>query len=287
MIYLSEFYFPGENAEANYMAYAARPKFTCYDSYYPFGMFPARGLKTLDLADITILYGGNGSGKTTALNVMADTLRLRRGAQYNRSDFFADYVALCQYHTLHSIPADSLILTSDDVFDYMLDVRAINDNIDTRRGQLFAEYTEARSAKFQMHSMDDYDRLKQVSAARRYSKSQMARKTLSPNIRTHSNGESAFLMFQEKLRGNALYLLDEPENSLSAARQIELADFLADSARFYNCQFVLATHSPFLLAIPGARIYDLDSDPVCTRRWTELESVRDTFAFFEQHKEEF
>lgn len=287
MIYLSEFYFPGENAEANYIAYAARPKFTCYDSYYPFGMFPARGLKTLDLADITILYGGNGSGKTTALNVMADTLRLRRGAQYNRSDFFADYVALCQYHTLHSIPAGSLILTSDDVFDYMLDVRAINDNIDTRRGQLFAEYTEARSAKFQMHSMDDYDRLKQVSAARRYSKSQMARKTLSPNIRTHSNGESAFLMFQEKLRGDALYLLDEPENSLSAARQIELADFLADSARFYNCQFVLATHSPFLLAIPGARIYDLDSDPVCTRRWTELESVRDTFAFFEQHKEEF
>lgn len=52
-------------------------------------------------------------------------------------------------------------------------------------------------------------------------------------------------------------------------------------------QFVLATHSPFLLAIPGARIYDLDSDPVRTRRWTELESVRDTFEFFQQHKEEF
>lgn len=135
--------------------------------------------------------------------------------------------------------------------------------------------------------MEDYDRLKQVSAARRYSKSQVARKILSPNIRTHSNGESAFLMFQEKLRGDALYLLDEPENSLSAARQIALADFLADSARFYGCQFVLATHSPFLLAIPGARIYDLDSDPVRTRRWTELESVRDTFEFFQQHKEEF
>lgn len=173
------------------------------------------------------------------------------------------------------------------MFDYMLDVRAINDNIDTRRGSLFDEYTETRTAKFQMHSMEDYDRLKQVSAARRYSKSQVARKTLSPNIRTHSNGESAFLMFQEKLRGDALYLLDEPENSLSAARQIALADFLADSARFYGCQFVLATHSPFLLAIPGARIYDLDSDPVRTRRWTELESVRDTFEFFQQHKEEF
>lgn len=51
---------------------------------------------------------------------------------------------------------------------------------------------------------------------------------------------------------------------------------------------VCAGH-PFavLLAIPGARIYDLDSDPVRTRRWTELESVRDTFEFFQQHKEEF
>ena len=287
MIYLSEFYFPSQNSEANYLAESPRAKMTCYDSFYPFGLFAGRGLKALDLADVTILYGGNGSGKTTALNVMADTLRLQRGAQYNRSDFFPDYVSLCQFHTLHAIPAGSLILTSDDVFDYMLDVRAINDNIDTRRGSLFDEYTEVRTAKFQMHSMQDYDRLKQVSAARRYSKSQVARKTLSPNIRTHSNGESAFLMFQEKLRGDALYLLDEPENSLSAARQIALADFLADSARFYGCQFVLATHSPFLLAIPGARIYDLDSDPVRTRRWTELESVRDTFEFFQQHKEEF
>ena len=112
---------------------------TCYDSFYPFGLFAGRGLKALDLADVTILYGGNGSGKTTALNVMADALRLQRGAQYNRSDFFPDYVSLCQFHTLHAIPAGSLILTSDDVFDYMLDVRAINDNIDTRRGSLFDE----------------------------------------------------------------------------------------------------------------------------------------------------
>lgn len=93
-------------------------------------------------------------------------------------------------------------------------------------------------------------------------------------------------MFQEKLRGDALYLLDEPENSLRRAAD-RFGGFLADSARFYGCQFVLATHSPFLLAIPGARIYDLDSDPVRTRRWTELESVRDTFEFFQQHKEEF
>ena len=287
MVYLSGFRFPDRAQEANYMAFSPRARQTCYDSYYPFGLFEGRTLPELDFLEITILYGGNGSGKTTLLNVMADALRLYRRAEYNRTPFFDDYARLCEPRTMRPIPTGSMILTSDDVFDYMLDLRALNDGVDMRREQMFADYNDLRREKFQMHGMKDYDRLKQVSAARRYSKSQVARKTLSPNIRTHSNGESAFLMFQEKLRGDALYLLDEPENSLSAARQIALADFLADSARFYGCQFVLATHSPFLLAIPGARIYDLDSDPVRTRRWTELESVRDTFEFFQQHKEEF
>ena len=68
---------------------------------------------------------------------------------------------------------------------------------------------------------------------------------------------------------------------------MELAQYLSDSARFYRCQFVIATHSPFLLAIPGARIYDLDSRPVQARRWTELESVREYYDFFKAHEEEF
>ena len=68
---------------------------------------------------------------------------------------------------------------------------------------------------------------------------------------------------------------------------MELAQFLQESARFYNCQFVLATHSPFLLAMPGARVYDLDSAPVQPRRWTELENVRAYYDFFKEHEEEF
>ena len=90
-----------------------------------------------------------------------------------------------------------------------------------------------------MHGMKDYDRLKQVSAARRYSQSQMARRTLPANVRTRSNGESALAVFSERIREDALYLLDEPENSLSPERQLELARFLHDSARFYNCQFIM------------------------------------------------
>ena len=79
MLYLSEFRFAGENDEFNFFTAQRR---TCYDSYYPFQVFPDKGLRALDFADITILYGGNGSGKTTALNVIAETLRLRRGVPF-------------------------------------------------------------------------------------------------------------------------------------------------------------------------------------------------------------
>ena len=84
-----------------------------------------------------------------------------------------------------------------------------------------------------------------------------------------------------------LYLLDEPENSLSAKLQEELAKFIEDSARFYGCQFIISTHSPFLLALKGARIYDLDAVPARVRRWTELENVRVYRDFFEKHRDAF
>ena len=207
MIYLSGFRFPDRAQEANYMAFSPRARQTCYDSYYPFGLFEGRTLPELDFLEITILYGGNGSGKTTLLNVMADALRLYRRAEYNRTPFFEDYVRLCELRTMRPVPAGSMILTSDDVFDYMLDLRALNDGVDTRREQMFADYNELRREKFQMHGMKDYDRLKQVSAARRYSQSQMARRTLPANVRTRSNGESALAVFSERIREDALYLL--------------------------------------------------------------------------------
>lgn len=93
--------------------------------------------------------------------------------------------------------------------------------------------------------------------------------------------------FSEKIGENGLYLLDEPENSLSPERQQELLRFLEDSARFFGCQFIIATHSPFLLSIRGAKIYDMDEEPVDVKHWTELSNVRAYYEFFKQHEREF
>jgi predicted ATPase len=81
--------------------------------------------------------------------------------------------------------------------------------------------------------------------------------------------------------------LDEPENSLSAEFQIELKAFLEASVRAYNCQFVISTHSPFLLSMQGATIYDLDVTPPQIRPWTEIKNVRIYHDFFMEHDEEF
>ena len=81
--------------------------------------------------------------------------------------------------------------------------------------------------------------------------------------------------------------MDEPENSLSAALQQELVKFIEDSVRFYNCQFIISTHSPFLLALRDALIYDLDTVPVRSTEWTKLKNVRVYYEFFKKHMGEF
>lgn len=258
-----------------------------YDTFYPFQVLSKHGLTRLDFEPVTILYGDNGSGKTTALNVIAEKLALDRDTLYNRSNFFEDYTGMCDYEEEMPIPKESRIITSDDVFDFMLNLRSINDGINLKREQLFADYLEDKYSHFQMKSLDDYERLKKVNMAKRKTQSRYVRENLMDNVREHSNGESAFIYFSEKINENGLYLLDEPENSLSPERQQELLRFLQDSARFFGCQFIIATHSPFLLSMNGAKIYDMDEEPVDVKRWTELENVRAYYDFFKKHEHEF
>lgn len=170
---------------------------------------------------------------------------------------------------------------------YMLDIRAVNDNVDARRDELFEEYSRAKYDRFSVTSLEDYERLKNACDARRKTQSAYVKSRLAKNVREQFNGESAYFYFTQKIKQGALYLLDEPENSLAPDLQIKLRDFLSDSARFYGCQFIIATHSPFILSMRGARIYDLDDDPVSIKKWTELKNVRTWFDFFKDNKNQF
>lgn len=294
MVYLQSFHFPSKEDEEKFFnvnsdTFKTKNFRTCYSSKYPFGMFQNRGLPdTFEFGDITIFCGNNGSGKSTILNVLAEKLELKRNTPFNRSDFFDDYIELCSFDLDKSLSLNSSIITSDDVFERILDIRRINDGINNKREDLLREWVENKddSADATFHGLDDYDRWKKVIDARskKISQSQYIRTHLKRNIEERSNGESALSLFVDGIYDDALYLLDEPENSLSPSNQLDFKYFIEDSVKNHGCQFVISTHSPFLLSLKAAKIYDIDSNPVIIKKWTQLDCVntyRDFFKEFE------
>ena len=267
------------------------------DNIYPCGLFREKELSEIRFQKITIFYGGNGSGKSTLLNLIAEKLQLNRIAPYNSGEMFASYVESCKYSPgnddegfPYRIPNGSRIITSDDIFDYMLAVRANNDEIREKKADAKARHYDLKfgdTVKFK--SMDDYEelRLQLLSRSKTVSRRQFIRKTAGEEVRLNSNGETALRYFEGKIKNDTLYCLDEPENSMSPKMQLELSKMLAEAARFCGCQFIIATHSPFLLSLPGAMIYDLDAKPARIRDWWELENCKIYFEFFEKHRKLF
>lgn len=267
------------------------------DNIYPCEIFRQKQLKEIGFARVTILYGGNGSGKSTLLNLIAAKLGLGRVAPFNSSELFETYAENCGYvcgteedGTPARIPQGSRIITSDDVFDYMLAVRSNNAEIGETVEQGKAEYARIKFGEnVVLRSMDDYEALRlQVQSRRKtLSRRKFLREYAGSEIKLNSNGETALQYFKDKLQNDTLYCLDEPENSMSPKTQLELMKLLERMARYCGNQFIIATHSPFLLAMSGARIYDLDASPVTIKNWWELENTRIYYEFFQKYRHLF
>ena len=135
-LYLKHFSFPTRGKEENYRFGISQ---TCFDTMYPFFILSRHGLEMIDFEPITIFYGGNGSGKTTALNVIAEKIKAERDALYNRSNFYEDYLRFCDYEMTFEKYENARIITSDDVFDFMLTLRAYNEDVDEPENSLSPE----------------------------------------------------------------------------------------------------------------------------------------------------
>ena len=169
---------------------------TCYNGVYPFKIFPEKGLDRVDFAPITIFYGGNGSGKTTLLNVIAELTGVTRHSAFSGSAFFKEYTRRCQLDA-KTVPEGSQILTSDDVTDYLLNIRYLNDGIDVRRNELFDEYLDRKYSSHQLKSMADYDDWKESMDAKKSTQSTFVKNRLMRNVDMQSNGETAMRYYTE------------------------------------------------------------------------------------------
>lgn len=133
MIYLKNLRLASDADEINFIENQKR---NCYNGIYPFKIFPDKNLSSIDFEPITIFYGGNGSGKTTLLNIIAEKTGVIRHSAFSSSAFFKEYLSMCSIYK-STIPAASQILTSDDISDYLLNIRYLNNGIDVRRAELF------------------------------------------------------------------------------------------------------------------------------------------------------
>lgn len=301
MIYLESFSIPTKDKEDGFLLnFPYLLEMNCYShtNIYPFRVLSKKNLVSVKFDNITFFYGSNGSGKSTLLNLIAEKLKIKRSSDFNKTPFTKEYLNFCSYklpaYKKTSIPDNSRIITSDDVFDYLLDIRAFNRGVENKRNFLLDEYEhyerEAKAGNLlkPLNDIDEYEDFKKRLEISRSTKSEYVTKRLSnKELQFRSNGENAFGYFTQNITSDALYLLDEPENSLSAELQLELLKFLNDSARFYNCQFIISTHSPFLLSMKNALIYDLDTVPVAPAKWTDLENVKIYYNFFKEKFEDF
>ncbi len=289
MIYLKSLKLLSENNEHDIIM----NKMNIHNNVYPLRIFPEKEFEYIEFEPITIFYGGNGSGKTTILSIISDTLNASKRNIDKKGDLFNQYVGQCKQHIelIHQSECKCIkYISSDDVFDYLLDLRAINSSVNRRKNELVNEYYEYKNTPSeQYHSgLSQYEELKNKVDSNRMTVSKYVRTRLrNNNIVQESNGETALDFWQKEIEDNSLYIIDEPENSLSAENQLKLKAFIEESARFYNCQFIIATHSPFLLALNDAKIYDLDCVPVKAKKWTDLENVKVYNQFFKEHSDEF
>lgn len=99
------------------------------------------------------------------------------------------------------------------------------------------------------------------------------------SLHQQSHGESFLSFFSNRMGKGGFFILDEPEAALSPQRQLSLLVIIKQLCKNHNTQFIIATHSPILLAYPDAIIYSCDKDQLSTITYTETENYQVTKQF--------
>ena len=239
---------------------------------FPWSVPTIASMTTLDTdAPVVCFVGENGSGKSTLLEAIAIAASLPSAGAAGRAQddpSLVDQRWLSRALTLtwRTRTNRGFFLRAEDFFGFQhLLKRERAEFVDTL-ARMDEEY-EQHSAKAKALAMGPL-KASLAEMDRRYG--------ADPDAKSH--GEAFLNFFQERLVPRGLYLMDEPEAALSPQRQLTLLammfDLVADGA-----QFIIATHSPLLLAFSGAKIYSFDDATIAAVPWDRTEHVRLTRDF--------
>ena len=227
-----------------------REKVESFDRY-PFSLAAVRTLDHLDLhPKLTFLIGENGSGKSTLLEAIAVSLGFNPegGTRNFRFGTRISHSALHQYLRIAKgvqKPRDGFFLRAESFF-----------NVATEIEHLDSE------PSFGPPLIDSYG---------------------GRSLHEQSHGESFLALITHRFGGRGLYILDEPEAALSPQRQLavlsRIHDLIEDSS-----QFLIATHSPILMAYPDSLIYECGPEGIRQVAYEDTEHYAVTKSFLENPK---
>ncbi|AFL99616.1 MULTISPECIES: AAA family ATPase [Desulfitobacterium] len=216
---------------------------------YPFNIPALVNCASLDINhNVVFFVGENGTGKSTLLEAIAYQCGFGIGGGDRNVDIGLsdESVRLASILTLSWMPKinQGFFLRAETFFD-------------------FAKHLDERSK-------DPYAGGRKVYDA--YG---------GKSLNQQSHGEAFLSLFANRFGGRSLYILDEPEAALSPQRQLAFLGIINDLEMADRAQFIIATHSPILMAYPGAQIYECNEDGIIPIDYEETDHYRLTKAFLD------
>lgn len=237
---------------------------------FPFNIPAVRFAKNISiLHPVTIFVGDNGSGKSTLLEALAMKLNLPLiGGHIRLTDGFEAAGILQPYLEL-----DWKRQTSKGFFFRAEDFSDFVNAVENERNKKASFLSELEGAV-------DESIIRQMSDSMNYALHSM-RREYGENMHAFSHGEAYLKILQTRILDKGIYILDEPEAALSPLKQLSLMAFIMEVLKNNNSQFIIATHSPILMGIPGACLYEILEDGMKETDYRDTDHYRITKTFLD------